>query len=265
MRLLQRLSHRPDTEHQAAAIRIVIALAASTYMLIAMHMGYVPHSAKWKVLGLIAVTGVYCLGVTVHILARSQVCVTRRIISIAFDLGATTYCLFVLGEVGLPFLGMFMFNAIGNGLRFGTRYLYLACALGVLGFTFVMMKSDYWAAHQTLDAGILIAMLVVPMYVASLVRNLHAALSRLGTMATHDPLTELPNRQGFYDKVSQTLAISERNRASFAIIFVDLDAFRPVNDNLGHAAGDEMLRIVARRLHDHVRKGDVVARIGRDE
>lgn len=260
-----RLNQRPDTEHQAAIIRIVIAVAASMYMLVAMRMGRLTHVEPWKVVALIAFSGVYAVGVLVHILARPQICIPRRVFCIALDLGATTFTLFLLGEAGLPFIGMLMFCPIGNGFRFGTRYLYLACLIGVLGFTVVMFKSNYWASHLTLDVGILIAMLVVPMYVASLIRHLHAALARLRTMATHDPLTSLPNRQGFYETVDHTLALSKRNGSCFAIIFVDLDGFKPVNDSLGHAAGDEMLRMVAQRLRDHVRKDDVVARIGGDE
>jgi diguanylate cyclase (GGDEF)-like protein len=85
------------------------------------------------------------------------------------------------------------------------------------------------------------------------------------TMATHDTLTGLPNRHSFYEQLQHTLRIAERSNAPFAVVFVDLDGFKPINDVLGHAAGDAVLKSVARRLEHCVRKCDVVARIGGDE
>jgi len=261
----QRLRQRPDTEHQAGYIRILIAAIASSYLAAIMLMGNLGSVDRAQVAGFVLFCDLYALGVMIHIVLRPQICVPRRILSIVFDIGATTYGLYFLGESGVPIFGMLIFNPIGNGFRFGTRYLFFSCALGMLGFVTVLLTSEYWMLHRTFGAGILIAMLVVPMYVASLIRDLHAALSRLRTMATHDPLTGLPNRQAFYDVVTQTLTLAERKDSSFAIIFLDLDGFKPVNDTLGHAAGDEMLKLVAQRLRDHVRNSDVVARIGGDE
>jgi diguanylate cyclase (GGDEF)-like protein len=83
--------------------------------------------------------------------------------------------------------------------------------------------------------------------------------------ALHDPLTGLPNRLLFEDYLGRALARQERRDSSVAVIFMDLDHFKLVNDSLGHQAGDELLMEVAARLKETLRPGDVVARFGGDE
>ena len=83
--------------------------------------------------------------------------------------------------------------------------------------------------------------------------------------ASVDPLTGLANRSTFDERLLQVLALAERQQSGFALMYVDLDRFKPVNDQYGHAVGDELLIEVARRLRAAVRDTDVVARLGGDE
>ena len=84
-------------------------------------------------------------------------------------------------------------------------------------------------------------------------------------MAYHDPLTGLPNRLLFDDRFSQVMANARRNREQFAVIMLDLDKFKEINDRLGHDVGDQLLRGIAERLSSQMRDGDTVARFGGDE
>jgi diguanylate cyclase (GGDEF)-like protein/hemerythrin-like metal-binding protein len=88
---------------------------------------------------------------------------------------------------------------------------------------------------------------------------------RIGFMANHDRLTELPNRELFYDRLSQAISQARRRNEGIALLFLDLDGFKPVNDSYGHEAGDVVLKVVAKRLQECVRDMDTVARMGGDE
>lgn len=263
--LRERLAQRPDSEHQAALIRIVFALIVSGYLIVAMRMDVVTSAEQWRVAALIAFVVLYSVGILISILIYPRISASRRVLSMIGDLGTTICAIYLLGDAATPFFGLYLFNACGNGFRYGPRYLYLSSVLSVAGFMLVLVASDYWAAHQTLGIGLLIVLIVVPMYFSSLVRQLHAALARMRTMATHDTLTDLPNRHSFYEQLRYTLRLAERNSTVFAVVFIDLDGFKPINDELGHAAGDAVLKSVARRLEQCVRKCDVVARFGGDE
>jgi diguanylate cyclase (GGDEF)-like protein len=98
-----------------------------------------------------------------------------------------------------------------------------------------------------------------------ILRDLTKAQQRQHFLASHDSLTELPNRYSFMAQLDKALADAERNDSKLAVLFFDLDGFKAVNDNRGHAAGDELLQDVAGRLRRLVRSNDVVARLGGDE
>ena len=88
---------------------------------------------------------------------------------------------------------------------------------------------------------------------------------RIRYLATHDSLTGLPNRLLFNDRLGQAISLAKRDACQFALLYLDLDGFKPVNDTLGHSVGDQVLNAVAERLRNQVRESDTVARIGGDE
>ncbi|GAA2530739.1 diguanylate cyclase domain-containing protein [Winogradskya humida] len=95
--------------------------------------------------------------------------------------------------------------------------------------------------------------------------RLHEREQQLQQLAFHDPLTGLANRLLFYDRLTHALATHARGNRVFAVLFIDLDGFKQVNDQRGHNAGDTVLQVVADRLRTGLRASDTVARFGGDE
>ena len=91
------------------------------------------------------------------------------------------------------------------------------------------------------------------------------AEERVMHLANHDALTGLPNRRLLIDRLGQALALAHRERQHVAILFMDLDRFKTINDSLGHMVGDALLQTVAQRLSEILREGDTVSRLGGDE
>lgn len=88
---------------------------------------------------------------------------------------------------------------------------------------------------------------------------------QLAHLAHHDALTTLPNRILFYDRLNQSITRARREQELFAVLYLDLDGFKSVNDRFGHDAGDALLREAAKRIMSCVRNSDTVARMGGDE
>ena len=96
-------------------------------------------------------------------------------------------------------------------------------------------------------------------------QDVRRAEEELTHRSLHDPLTDLPNRTLFFDRLAQSCARARRRGDCFAVLMIDLDRFKEINDSLGHAAGDVVLQTVARRLRTHLREVDTVSRLGGDE
>ncbi|MBV9788219.1 MAG: GGDEF domain-containing protein, partial [Chloroflexi bacterium] len=99
----------------------------------------------------------------------------------------------------------------------------------------------------------------------SAVQNYQQVEALLSHQAFHDSLTQLPNRAMFKDRLQRALAAAQRHQRAVAVLFLDLDGFKYVNDRLGHRAGDELLNLLAQRLQTCVRPEDTAARLGGDE
>ncbi len=119
---------------------------------------------------------------------------------------------------------------------------------------------EYWSVPVVQD-GTLLGATVTFVDISSR----KAAEARIETLAFYDPLTNLPNRRLLIDRLEQTLASCKRTSHEGALLFIDLDNFKTVNDTLGHDKGDILLQQVASRLTPCLRMGDTVARLGGDE
>ena len=121
----------------------------------------------------------------------------------------------------------------------------------------------YGSLALTLFALFIIAGVVF--YIVRLNRRLNASLSQVTHLANHDPLTGLPNRTLFLDRLEQAILRATRDQTRFALLFIDLDRFKSINDQYGHLVGDEVLIACCKRMLSSVRGSDSVGRIGGDE
>jgi len=169
-----------------------------------------------------------------------------------------------------------------NGPYFSLQILYLmpiavaawrlgrgaayACAL-LAGTAFVLVDVDplLHGTHLYLLAWKAVTSIGVFAIVAELVSRHRLAIDRLEALASTDPLTGLPTRRVFLQALDGELARAARFGHPLSVAFIDLDDFKKINDSLGHAAGDHVLRATGAVLRNHFRGEDVVARIGGDE
>jgi len=195
----------------------------------------------------------------------------RRFISL-FDISVVTFAMYVSGEWGSIFYFLFLWIIVGNGMRFGIQSLTEVMTLGVIGFSILIMNSDYWQQNLPAGIGLLLGIIILPCFYMVLIKRLHTLneqlkleLEKTTYAATHDGMTGLVNREYFFNKVTEVIVNAKHNSNSFSILYIDIDGFKQVNDSYGHSYGDELLRIISQRLQKLVRKNDLVSRLGGDE
>lgn len=169
------------------------------------------------------------------------------------------------------------YNVIKEKIIYALMVYLLAIILIIAAITRLIHKPLYQLRERSKD--IANGNVEVPLGVSSRLREIQFLANDLELMrlslvdiaahmqhkAAHDDLTGLPNRYLFNDRLEQSIARSARDKSSFAVLLLDLDRFKEINDTLGHGVGDEVLKIVALRMQTGLRESDTVARIGGDE
>ncbi|NMG64106.1 diguanylate cyclase [Azoarcus indigens] len=181
---------------------------------------------------------------------RKTEVVLSTILLVAFGLGLTaTLALRLARSVGEPVARLVeaVTQIAGGRLDVTVQDSASSDELRALETGFNAMARSIEDAHKTLQA------------------KVDAATAQLAHQALHDPLTDLPNRRAFEQALEEAVASSRRAGDNCVLCFIDLDRFKIVNDSCGHAAGDELLRHIARIVRLRVRNEDMVCRVGGDE
>jgi diguanylate cyclase (GGDEF)-like protein len=174
----------------------------------------------------------------------------------------------------IPIILAFVLLGQRAGLLWAQWVLLMHLALVILGLQVLefpqlldtRFMTVHHAIHWAVTYGAIIGLMMVFNSInAQLKRERDQERERLAHLASHDPLTDLPNRSGFDQQLEKSIGRADRNACLMALLLLDLDGFKPVNDALGHAAGDNVLKVVSDRLRLHVRVNDTVARLGGDE
>jgi diguanylate cyclase (GGDEF)-like protein len=144
-------------------------------------------------------------------------------------------------------------------------HLDLVASVGVLADRLRQRSDPETGGMGTLSPGIIDQALSKAKQAQQTIATQEERIARLEEMIRVDPLTGLLNRRGLEQELHRVMAACRRYRERAAMIFTDLDGFKPINDTYGHAVGDEVLKEVARLLTGNVRQSDYVARVGGDE
>ncbi len=257
-----RLAARTDSEHGQALVRLAIVSIVVAYFTSSYFAARVDQSAL-QAARLLAFTSLACSGmIFAAIVWRPEPSVLRRLIGMLHDVTAISLSMYFGEGAGAAIAVIYLWITVGNGFRFGVRYLYACGLASVAGFGIVYFASEYWQTQRLLSLNILLVMLVVPPYVGTLLRSLHAARDALQYQASTDTLTGLMSRGEMETAVD---ALFKSNAAGHVLLYCDLDRFKDVNDIAGHAAGDKLLTDIGEIIRNAVRKDDLCSRMGGDE
>jgi len=208
-------------------------------------------------------SAVFSVLLLARVLMRPGASPVRRVLGAAHDNAAVTLWLYYCGPMGALALFIYPFVTVGNGFRYGVRYLAFSGLLGAVGIAVLVSEAPGWTAYGTIGTGVLLSHVIVTVYTGALLRRLHDTQKQLERMATCDVLTGLPNRRFFMERLGHMAAAPDHR--DIACLYLDLDGFKAVNDRCGHKIGDELLNQVGRRALGCIRPPDLLARLGGDE
>ena len=209
---------------------------------------------------------------TLHARWRPHHTTIRRHAGVLIDL---LPCLIVIAHGTPAFAPLFFVMStisVGYGLRFGPHYTLICALITGVGLGLITAFIPAFRAEWGWMLSTIALVSIVPLYSAYLTVRLNQRrqsaekeAARLQYLSTHDQLTGLVNRSHLLGVLEQRLNERVGRRPALAVLFVDLDGFKSVNDRFGHQAGDTLLRQVAHCMRGSVRSSDIVARVGGDE
>jgi two-component system sensor histidine kinase RpfC len=219
--LRSRFAQRPDSEHGQAIIRIVVLSVVLIYMLLRQAMGVDTDTGAKAVMAMVAIGFAVGTGLLVGIVAKPGVSHVRRSIGMVADYSLMGAAMAVIGEPLAWVYIILMWVTVGNGLRYGNRYLAVAVGMAGLSFSSVVIVNDYWIQNRILGVGLLVGLVAVPLYLSGLLRALtkataearraNEAKSRFLANMSHEFRTPLNGLSGTSELLATTRLDSEQS------------------------------------------------------
>ncbi|MDH5327569.1 MAG: diguanylate cyclase [Gammaproteobacteria bacterium] len=221
------------------------------------------------------------LGLSYFLFALAWAVITRRYpgeidirhnTTLISDTGMTAVLMYLLGSTGAVLFPVYLLIISGYGSHLGKKYFTIAGAATLTAFLITMTGSPFWWQYPGVSLGLALSLVLIPILLHKMtqekeqtVYKLDRELQKTTYAATHDATTDLVNRFYFFQRVKEEIQRAQRYDKNFTILYIDLDGFEQINKIYGHKFGDEVLKVVADRLHALIRRSDLIARLGGDE
>ncbi|MBK6616446.1 GGDEF domain-containing protein [Ottowia sp.] len=197
--------------------------------------------------------------------SRPNAAIAAQYLFILLDPALTVLALAGMPGVLAPINQLLVVQIVRCGIRYGVRTMWLTWAAAALSSMVLLPLNTFWSLAEPLTKSYITMLAITPILFGPLIKHLHRVSSELRSAATSDPLTGLGNRRMLSEHLRLAQERSHRDHSMLAVLLIDLDNFKAVNDTLGHGIGDHLLERVASAIKHNSRGGDFLARIGGDE
>lgn len=219
-------------EQGQAIVRVVVSTIVFFYLLVHLSpVNFGQGMPGWLIFSIVFLT--FSAVVAAAALRDRQSHAYRRVAANVADVAAVTFLMVNTGELGAPLFVIYLWVTLGNGFRFGLAALGISTVLSVTGFALVMAISEFWAQHETMGAGILVSLVVLPVYAAHLIRQLHRARERAEEASTaksqflarmsHELRTPLNGVLGTTDLLRNNRRLNAADRELLGVIQESVD------------------------------------------